>query len=202
MNAVGDGVDGVAREHEARHFSVLFGNAVYVAAQVEGEIGHVQNGTVSGNFLEAEKVFAVTDHPARQVQGELIVPGGDRGMGREDALFPDRFYVVRSDHLSSGFLRLLVQELQGEEACVPFIHMEAPDVVVAELTEHPDAADPENHLLTQPVVRVPSVKRMGQYSGPIGIFRKIGIQKIDRNNKPACALNLVFPGTELDRLPL
>jgi hypothetical protein len=42
MDAVGNGVDGMACEHEARDFAVFLSNAVDKVAEVQGQNGHIE----------------------------------------------------------------------------------------------------------------------------------------------------------------
>src|SRR4030042_1777043 len=76
--------------------------------------------------------------------------------------------------------------------------MKSLDMVVSKSPKHSDATDPENHFLTKTIMLISSIKEMGECSVPFSIFRKVGIQKIDRNLVTTHPLNLESPSTEMD----
>ena len=85
-----------------------------------------------------------------------------------------------------------------------FVQMEGVDFLITQGPEHPDAADPENHLLAKPVVFVPAVQRLGQPPVPLRVLVKVRVQKIDRDREAAHALDIVAARPEAERsaLPL
>src|SRR4030042_3481728 len=81
---------------------------------------------------------------------------------------------------------------------MPLIHMEPFDPVIPESPEYLTAADSENNFLAEPIMLITPVKKMGERSVPFRIFRKIRIQKIDRDLKTADAFNFIPPRTEMN----
>jgi len=84
---------------------------------------------------------------------------------------------------------------------MPFIHVKPLNDLISEGAEHPNTADTEDYLLTETVMLIPSIEKMGQGPVPFGIFRKIRIQKIYRHPEPADALYFISPGPELNCPP-
>jgi len=81
---------------------------------------------------------------------------------------------------------------------VSLVHMKSLDVLVSQGTKHSHPADPQDYLLTQPIVLVSSVEKMGQRPVPLRILRKVRVQKIDRHAVSSEPPNLMFPGTEVN----
>src|SRR4030042_606319 len=119
-------------------------------------------------------------------------------MGCENAFLSDRFNIILGGGCSSCFPDLFIQKLQCKETGVPLVHMKSLNPVISQGPQYSDAADAQNHFLTKPVMQIPSIEKVGERSVPFGIFRKIRIEKIDRDVVTTHPLNFVSPGTEMD----
>ncbi len=97
---------------------------------------------------------------------------------------------------------MLLEQLQGEQARVPFVHVEALQGVVAERSQHAHAADPEQHLLAEPIAVVAAVEMVGQRPVLGRILGKVGVEEIDGHGVPGETLDVVHPGAQLDGAPL
>src|SRR4030067_1035177 len=82
-----------------------------------------------------------------------------------------------------------------------FIHMKSFDTVVSKGPKYSYATDPENHFLTESIMLIASVKKMGELSVPLRIFREIRIQKENRHLKIANSFDLISPGPQMNGSP-
>ena len=180
MNPVRDSIDLIPGKHAGRRLSVLLGDTVHIAAQIEGKVRHVElhRGRVDAIHIKAFHtlpVDSVEDFGARSVvkaqnagialqhirhetQRELIVSCGNRRMGREYALVPHALYVlgIRPDPACLSCFH--IEELEDKKARVTFIHVEPFDVGIAESIEKPDPAYPEEHFLRETISLVAAVE--------------------------------------------
>lgn len=76
VDAVGDGVDVVAGEHERGDFAVALGDAVDVVAEVQAGVGHVEHAVVDEEAAAFERAL-LFDDGVDLVHCEAVVPGGD-----------------------------------------------------------------------------------------------------------------------------
>ena len=147
--------------------------------------------------LHIHDVLEVAPHLFHQLQGKLVVSRRHRRVGGKDALGPDRFNLLMADGGLAGFIRLLVQEFDGQEGRMPFVHVEAPQVPVAQGSEDANAADAQDDFLAQAVPVVAAIEVVGELLVPGTVFREIGVQEVYRHHKTADALDLIFPGPDL-----
>ena len=89
VDAVGDGVDLVVREHLLRDLAVLHGDAVDEAREAQGDVGHVHQAVVEAAEALDGGGAVVAEDLVHLVEAELVVAGGNRGVGGEDALLAD-----------------------------------------------------------------------------------------------------------------
>ena len=85
---------------------------------------------------------------------------------------------------------------------MPLVHVEPLDGLAAQRPEHPHAADAQDHLLAEPVVRVAAVEEVGQRPIPVGVLRQVGVQEIDRDLAAADPHDRVPPAADRDGPPL
>src|SRR5271165_5020950 len=78
------------------------------------------------------------------------------------------------------------------------IHVVAGEIFITKRAEHAHAADSQQNFLAQPVIRVAAIKSAGEVAVPLGVGRKVGIEKIDRHHETADASNVVAPATKFD----
>ena len=168
MDAVGDGVDRVAREHVAGDLAVPHGHAVHVVGGAQCHVGEV-HCVLLAHPLEPGHV-ALAQHVRHQLQREAIVSRGNRRVGGEHAVLLDPTEGLGQPRLRIPGAHQLVEERQGGQGGVAFVQVEAVDIVVAERPEHPDAAHPEDDLLTEAVAIVASVEVVGQVTVLLGVF--------------------------------
>ncbi len=198
MDAVGDGIHAIFGEHVLGHLGVLLGDAVDVVAQVERQVGHVEHvraadrvgadgrpiappqdvvGEAGDQGVGLVEVNVKRAHqPPHHLDGELIVPGGHRGVRGEDALLPDCVEVLGHDGRTAGFPGLLVEEFDGQQAGVAFVHMEARQLVVSQRAQHPHTADAQDGFLAEPVPRVAPVEMIRQFPVPLRVLGQVAVQ--------------------------
>jgi hypothetical protein len=123
-----------------------------------------QHMTTAEDLLEFVNNVLPVEDPGDEVERELIMSCRDRRVGGEDTLLANGLYIVVANRLSSCFLYFLVQEFDGEEARMTFVHMETAQPVVAERSKHPYSADAQYHLLTQSIVFIAAIQHMGEGS--------------------------------------
>src|SRR6202023_2061029 len=100
---------------------------------------------------------------------------------------------------ASVLFRFFNQEPHSKKRRVAFVHMKAFDIFVPECTQHFDSANPQDHLLTKPVMGIAAIEKMGQCSIPVGVLRKIGIQKINWHFESPESGNHISPRSEAYR---
>ena len=81
---VGDRVNHVTREHEARHFAVFLCHAVDVVAQIECQIGHIQHPATAEDVSEFAYYVPAVENPGNEVEWKLVMPRRNRRVGGED----------------------------------------------------------------------------------------------------------------------
>src|SRR5206468_4442262 len=100
MDAVSDGINCVAGEHQLRHFSMLLGHAVDVVAEIEREVSQVQSAFAAEDLFHREYIRA-TEHAAHEIERELVVSGRNRCVRGKDALRTHRFHVGPVEYCAS-----------------------------------------------------------------------------------------------------
>src|SRR3972149_1275555 len=170
------------------------GHSIDIVAEIKGHESHIQETFAAKDLFHIVHIAASqdTDH---QIHGELVMPGRDRGMGGKYASCLNRLDVLMDECPPPGLFRLFIQKFQGEKARMPFVHVTPPDPFMSQCPQYPDTANPKDNLLTEPVMAVAAIKKMGNRSIPRRIFRKVCVQEIDRDLKASCPGHFVFPGT-------
>jgi hypothetical protein len=79
-----------------------------------------------------------------------------------------------------------------------FIEMEGGDLMITQRAEYSYTADPENYLLGNAVMIISAIERLGQSAVPLGIFRKIRIQKVYGNRVAALSAYIIAPGPKMN----
>ena len=197
MNTIRDRIHSVTGKHKPRYLTVLLSYTVDIMAEIQSQIGHIQQITAAKDLAHLANLTA-TENAIHKLQGKLVLTRRHGRMGGKDALLSHCLYVGLDDGFPAILLSLLIQQLDRQETGVPFVHMKPPDLVVAQGAEHLHPADTENHFLAKPVVLIAPVKIVGQSSVPFGIFRQVGIQKIDRHLEISIARHFIFPRAQLN----
>ncbi len=195
MHAVGDRVDLVLRVHLPRDLAVLLGHAIDVVAVVEREVGHVEPAVEAelGDPLGVG-VAVIGDQRGDQAQRELVVPGRHRGVRREYAQRAHRLGQLGRDAGQAAPAHLLVAQLDDQQRGMALVHVEAPQRVVAERTQHAHAGDAQHDLLAQAVGLVAAVEVVGDATVLVGVARHVGVEQQHRHHMAADADDLVPPG--------
>ena len=175
---------------------MLLGYAVHVMAEIQRQIRHIQQITAAKDIAHVVYLTA-TENTVHKIQGKLILTRRHRRVGCKDAFFSHCLYVGEDNGLPAMLLSFLIQQLDRKQTGVPFVHMESLDLVVAQGAEHLHPADTQNHFLAKPVALIAAVKIVGQSSVRFGIFRQVGIQKINRHIKLTRTLNFISPRSKL-----
>ncbi len=141
VNPVGDGLDGIPGEHQARDLSVSPGDSVYEAAHVEAEIRHVERMPFVEHALKSEKILAIPDDLAGEIDRKLVVAGWNRRVGGEDTPVPHPIYVLWGYRFPACSPGRLIEKFERQQGSMAFVHMETAHIVIAESAQHPDSAD-------------------------------------------------------------
>ncbi len=217
MHSIGDRVDMVAREHQARHFPMPLGHSVHIAAHVQAQVGHVEHGFASremisfcpGRFMaskhsDCHAASSMSERSSRNPRvvpsagnGELIMAGRHRRMGCEYASLPDRGEVADGDPASLVLAGFFLQQFQCEQAGVALVHVETIDPLVAERAQHAHSAHAQHDLLTETIAGVATIKNGRQLPVPFAVFGEVSIQQIDRDTVTADSLHLIFPAAQI-----
>ena len=136
---------------------MLHGDAVDVAREAQGEIGHVEQRIVQASEALDGVAALCAEHGIHLVCAELVVPGGDGGVGGEDAELGDGVDVFFGGLVERCGTEALLQQADAEQRGVALVHVV--DLGLdAERAQHGDAAEAEHGLLTEAVVGVAAVR--------------------------------------------
>ena len=97
--------------------------------------------------------------------------GRNRRVRGEHALIANSFDVLAAYGSAPSLLRFFPKQLQRQQRRMPFIHVVARQVGVAQGIEHAHAADPQQHFLPQPVVRIATIQCASQGAVCFGVGR-------------------------------
>ena len=86
-------------------------------------------------------------HLIDHVHRKLIVPRGHWRVRGEDALVADRIDVQSRRPGVHPRHRPLMQQFHRQQGCMPFVHVKAFEIAIAERAQHANAADAENDFL-------------------------------------------------------
>jgi hypothetical protein len=198
MDAIRNRIDLVVGKHPSGDLAVFFGDPVDIFAEIESQIGQVEKFLTAKNLLQCLEDFMRTKDLMDQVHRKSVVTGGDRGVGRKNALLPDGFGVGKGDGRSAGPDLPLIEELQGEKTGMTLVHVEALNPIEAKGPEHSHSPDSKDHLLSKSVTRIPSVEDLRERPIPFLIFGKVAVQKTNGHGIAADPLDLILPRTKLD----
>jgi hypothetical protein len=201
MHAIGDRIDRIVCEHVSGHFPMLFRDTVDVVAEIERQVGHVEDALATEHLWHGVKHGAGAKHAFHEFERKLIMPGGNRGMGGKHAVLTDDLDVVVSEGRPTRASGLLIEQFQGEQAGMPLIHMPAGEGRIAERPQHAHPPDPQQHFLAQPVVGITAVQHTGQRAVPGRVVWQISVQKIHRHSEATQAAYGVVPGAEVHGAP-
>ena len=123
MDAVGDGVDVVVGEHLLRDLAVLHGDAVDVAREAQGEVGHVEQAVVQAAEALDGGAALVAEDGVHLVEAELVVAGGDRRVGGEDALLANSATSSSVASLERRAVEMLFEQADAEQGRVALVHV-------------------------------------------------------------------------------
>ena len=202
VHAIGYRFDLVVGEHLFRHLAVLHGDAVDPAREAQGDVGHVEQAIM--NAAEAlERLCALlAEHGVHLVQAELVVAGGNRGVGGEDALPGDGEAVVfcgfaeRGAGFEAAFY-LILQETESEQGGVAFVHV-VDSRQAAHLVQQLHAGEAEDGLLAKAIVGVAAIKMVGKMAVPGVVAFDVGVKQEDRNDVAMDANDVEAPGADFD----
>lgn len=169
MHAIGNGIDRIAGEQFSRDFLMPLRNTIDILAQVQTEQRHVQPLLAAQHLGHFER-HVLTYHTAHEVIRELVMSRRHQRMRGKDALASHAVEIpLRGSRIAS-----LTQEFQGEQTGVPFIHVEALNLGVAEGAEHAYPADAENKFLSEAVAFIATIEGPSQLPVASGLrFRDV-----------------------------
>jgi hypothetical protein len=142
------------------------------------EVGHVQTAVWAALGGPEEAAGAVAQDGADQLLSELVVPGRNGRVGREDALPAYRLDILLRRLLGRTPVEVFAQQLERQQCGVPLVHVVARDGAVPAPGEHARAPGPEHDLLRQPVSIVAAVERVGQSSIPRAVLREGRVEHV------------------------
>ncbi len=201
VDAVRDAAYGVAGEHISGHLAMFHGHAVYELGAVEGKRRHVEVVVLSAPPHQVPALFP--EDLFCQALGKLVVAGGYRGVGGEYALLSDFLDHLGVDVCGLSPLRQeLFYQCRHDQRGVPLVQVKAFDIFVAEGTQHFDTAHPQDDLLAEAVIAVPSVERVGQAAVLRSVLRKRGVEKVHGYRKAGHSFNRISPCPNVYRAPV
>jgi hypothetical protein len=186
-----------------RDLAVLHGDTIHPARKTKRHVGHIEQAIV--HAAEAlERLGAVfAEHGVHLVHAELVVPCGNRRVGREDALLCDDEAVFFGCGVQAAVGRfgpvgyLVLEQVQGQQGGMAFIHM-VDSGQTTQVVQKFRAGKAQDGFLAETIVRVASVKMIGQMA-VVGIVAfDVGIEQKDRNDMAFAANDVEAPGLNFD----
>src|SRR5262249_15020182 len=140
MHTIGYRADGIFGEHAAGDFAVAHGDSVDVSGKAESEVGHVKGVPVPGvSFVEKFDALGGEDLLGK-CAGKLVVSGGHRSMGGEDAHAADAVDVELFDATGKALVETTFEQAEGEQRGVTLVHVIGLNLVVAHLLQDAQAS--------------------------------------------------------------
>ena len=201
MDSVGDRVDRVAGEHRTRNFFVPQGDAVDIPREDKSQPGHVQHAVAAPIGSQQGCGGRFAQDGSDEFGRELVLPGRDGRVRREDALTTDGLASLGRYAIGESTAGNLLEQSQDQQRGMPLVHVVSRDAIVTERPQHFEPTHAEDHFLAQAIVRIASVETIGQPPIPLGIPIEIGVEKVDGNDAPRGAAHRVSPGPNVDCPP-
>ena len=126
--------------------------------------------------------------------------GRDRRMRGKDAVLAHGLQIAVLRACQRIAAQRLLQQRKRQQCGVALIHVIDAHVVFQRL-QHAEAAQPQDHLLNQPVVGVAAIEMVGDAAIPRLILFQVGVQHVDRDGVPGHALHVIAPGADMHRAP-
>src|ERR1700674_1332093 len=159
------------------------GNAVYIAREVQGEVGHVQDTVGAEAYLLKKRSLGLTENLFDQLPRKSVVTCLNGGMRRKQASASHDLKVRLHRNRVFAKRELFLQQRQRQKCRMPLVHVVAVGIFHANAAEQGNAADSQHDLLANPVVLIATVERVGESAVPVRVLRQIRIQQIHRNNE-------------------
>ncbi len=176
---------------------MLHGDGVAEAGEAECEERHVEDAVGAGTETLEELGAIGAEDLIGEVEAELVVTGGDRGVGGEDAALADGVEFGVGGVAEGATGRVLLEEAEGEEGGVAFVHV-MDFYLIAELFEDADAAEAEDGFLTEAVVGVSAIELVGEATVPGIVGVNVGVEEIDGDDVAGDTDDVVAPGANHD----
>ena len=179
---------------------MLHGDAVDVARETQGEVGHVHEAVVKGAGALDGGGTLMAQHLVHLVEAELVVACRDGGVGCEDALL---FHGLKvglggsGDGLSIEVAEPIFEEADRQEGGVALVHVVHLGTA-AEDVQHVDSAKTKNGLLTEAVETVAAIEMVGEAAVPGVIAFDVGVEEKDGDDVARDADDVEAPGADGD----
>ncbi len=174
---------------------MLHRDAVDVAGEAQGEVGHIHQAIVQAVGAVNGGGAVVAKHLIHVVETELVVACRNGRVRSEDALLAYGLDVGLSG-LAQGFAReLFFEQRDGEQRRVALVHMVDVELA-AERVQQGDAAESEHGLLTEAVVGVAAVEVIGEVAVPGVVALNIGVEQEDGDDVAGDADDVEAPGAD------
>jgi hypothetical protein len=196
VDSVGDGVHLVLREHELGYLAVLHGHSIDIAGEAESKVGHVEETIVKtacsfdgGSALGSEDLVHL-------IETELVVPGGDRSMGGEDASLSHVCAIGVGGLAERAVAESLFKKADGKQRGVAFVHVIDLGLGAEGLKES-DTAEAENGLLTETIEGVAAVEVIGELAVPGVVAFDVAIEEEDGDDMAGSSDYVIAPGLKV-----
>ena len=191
----------VVGEHLLRDLAVLHGHAVDVAREAQRQVGHVEQRVVQAAEALDGVAALLAEDGVHLVEAELVVAGGHRRVGGEDALVGDLGDILFGRLGERRAVEVLLQQADAEQRGVALVHVV--DLGLdAERLQQRDAAEAEHGLLAEAVVGVAAVEVVGE-AAVVGVVAfEVGVEQEDGDDVAGDAHDIEAPGADGDVAPL
>src|SRR3989338_6650510 len=126
------------------------------------------------------------------------MPGGYRSMSGKYAFISYGLKVIFFINIRFNIFFCPLQQFQRKEAGMAFVHMIFLNIFITNGFDCSQTPYTKNYFLAKAIPLVASVKKTGEAAVVFGIFRKIGVQKVNRHGSAGRTLYNIFPNLDFD----
>ena len=112
VNAVRDGIDHVAREHELRYLAMKARDPIMIVTEVECEVTEVEDAVATEDFAVLVKIVQPED-TTHEIERKFVVAGGHRRVRREDTTLANEFDILAREAAAAVRGGALVEQLEA-----------------------------------------------------------------------------------------
>src|ERR1700733_3348926 len=171
-------------------------DAIDVTRAAKTQISQIQDvGSEATELFEQVRPL-IAKNATNEIFLELIVPRRHWCMRRENTFPLQIFHVFVGDFCEWTAAHARFQQGNGEQGSVAFVYVVVGEILVAERSQHFDAADAQGHFLAKTVARVSAVEILRYRLVELAVLWERRVEEIDGHNRTTNAVDRVSPCAE------